>query len=306
LKLLPSIRLLARFWLLYKSSAIYHCSSAQKATERKRVKPGKLTGHRRLLIRFAKIVAAFATAGLALIPIALLVLWSFARGWYWPQLLPREYSLRAWKYLASPSAGVIDALSMSLSIALIVTALALLVALPAARALALREFKGKKAVLFILLLPVLAPSISSAMGVHALFLRYGLEDTLLGVILGHLIPAVPYCTLMLAGSFSNFDQDWEAQARTLGASPLAVWRYVTLPAIAPGLAVAAVFAFLISWSQYLTTLLIGGGRVMTLPLLLVAFQRGGDEAVTAAISLVFLAPALVVFTTIARIMKPMV
>jgi putative spermidine/putrescine transport system permease protein len=75
------------------------------------------------------------------------------------------------------------------------------------------------------------------------------------------------------------------------------------PFIAPGLAVAAVFAFLISWSQYLTTLLIGGGRVMTLPLLLVSFQRGGDEAVTAALSLIFLAPTLIVFVTVARFLK---
>lgn len=265
-----------------------------------------LTPHRRRITGYSKVGAALATAGLALIPIALLVIWSFARGWYWPQLLPRDYSLRAWEYLASPSAGIIDALSTSIGIALTVTALALIVALPAARALALREFRGKRAILFILLLPVLAPSISSAMGVHALFLRYGLEDTVLGVILGHLIPAVPYCTLMMAGSLANFDQDFEAQARTLGASPLAVWRYVTLPAIAPGLAVAAVFAFLISWSQYLTTLLIGGGHVMTLPLMLVAFQRGGDEAVTAALSLVFLAPALIVFATVARILRPVV
>ena len=263
-----------------------------------------LTLYRRSIILYAKISAAIATAGLALIPVALLFLWSFARGWYWPLLFPREYSLRAWEYLASPAAGIINALSTSVWLAFTVTALALVVALPAARALALREFRGKRAVLFILLLPVLAPSISSAMGVHALFLRYDLDDTLLGVILSHLIPTVPYCTLMLAGSLSNFDQDWEAQARTLGASPIAVWRYVTLPAIAPGLAVAAVFAFLISWSQYLTTLLIGGGRVMTLPLLLVVFQRGGDEAVTAAISLIFLAPALLVFTSVARLLKP--
>jgi putative spermidine/putrescine transport system permease protein len=257
----------------------------------------------RTLTRYAKIGAAIATVGLALIPVVLLCLWSVARRWYWPVLLPSKYSLRAWEYMASPAAGVVEALATSLWVALSVTALALVVALPAARALALHEFGGKRAVLFMLLLPVLAPSLASAMGVHALFLRYGMTDTMLGVILGHLIPTVPYCTLMLTGSLSNFDQDWEAQARTLGASPVAVWLYVTLPAIAPGLAVAAVFAFLISWSQYLTTLFIGGGRVMTLPLMLVAFQRGGDDSVTAAISLVFLAPTLVVFATVARVLK---
>jgi putative spermidine/putrescine transport system permease protein len=257
----------------------------------------------RTLWHYVKIVSAVATAGLALVPILVLSLWSFARHWYWPALLPREYSPRAWEYFASPASGLAGALWTSVLIALTVTALALVVALPAARALALHEFKGKRIVLLILLAPVLVPSLASAMGVHALFLRYGLTDTLFGVMLAHLIPTVPYCTMMLTSSLINFDQDWESQARTLGASPLAVWRYVTLPAIAPGLAVAGVFAFLISWSQYLPTLLIGGGRVVTLPLMLIAFQRGGDEAVTAALSLVFLAPALVVFVTVTRFLK---
>ncbi|MCI0392645.1 MAG: ABC transporter permease subunit [Acidobacteria bacterium] len=255
------------------------------------------------LKHYAKISAAVITIGLALIPIALLCLWSFARHWYWPALLPREYSLRAWEYFASQGSGITEALATSLWIALSVTALALVVALPAARALALHDFKGKRVVLLLLLAPVFAPSLTSAIGVHSLFLRYGLTDSVLGVILSHLTPTVPYCTLMLTSSFANFDQDWEAQARTLGASPVAVWRSVTLPAIAPGLAVAAVFAFLISWSQYLTTLLIGGGRITTLPLMLVSFQRGGDEAVTAALSLVFLAPTLIVFVTVAKFLK---
>lgn len=57
--------------------------------------------------------------------------------------------------------------------------------------------------------------------------------------------------------------------------------------------VAALFAFLISWSQYLLTLLIGGGSVITLPVLLLAFANSGDYAITATLSLVFIAPAIV-------------
>ncbi|MGH9452495.1 MAG: ABC transporter permease [Terriglobia bacterium] len=248
--------------------------------------------------------ASIATAGLAMGPVAILCLWSFARNWYWPALLPRHYDLRAWSYIFSPSAGVLAAVSMSSGIALIVTALALLVSLPAARALALGGFGGKRAVLFLLLLPVLAPPLASAMGMDGFFLRIGLADTVTGVVLVHLIPAVPYCTLMLAGSFANFDTDWETQARTLGASTSAVWWHVTLPAIAPGLAVAAAFAFLISWSQYLITLFIGGGRIITLPMLLIGFQQGGDSATTSALALVFLAPTMVVFVLVAGFVKP--
>ncbi|MCU1273057.1 MAG: transporter permease subunit [Bryobacterales bacterium] len=244
--------------------------------------------------------AIIATVTVALAPMALLGLWSFARGWYWPALLPHDWSARAWSYVAMPETGIAGALASSVLIALLVTALSLCVAIPAGRTLAYEDFPGKRAVLFLLLAPVLAPPLAAAMGMHALFLRYGLAETTLGIVLVHLIQAAPYATLMLTGSFSHFDPIWEAQARTLGAGRMATWLHVTLPAIAPGLSVAAAFSFLISWSQYLLTLLIGGGRVITLPLLLVNFQRGGDEAITAALSLVYLCPAVVVFIAVAR------
>ena len=250
-----------------------------------------------------RVAALAAIGGLAALPLFLLVMRSLAKAWYWPALLPPDWSVRAWRYVFSPTADVWSALLTSSGIALLVTLLALMVALPAARVLAWQEFRGKRTVLFGLLLPVLTPPLAATMGVHSLFLRYGLTDTSFGVALIHLVSTVPYATLMLTGSFSRLDPDYEAQARTLGAGSFDVWCHVTFPAIAPGLAVAASFAFLISWSQYLTTLLIGGGRILTLPLILVSFQRGGDEAIAAALSLVFLAPAAVVAFSVARFLK---
>jgi putative spermidine/putrescine transport system permease protein len=248
-------------------------------------------------------IAVAATIALALVPLMLLAVTSVGRNWYWPRLLPAEWSLRSWRYAASGGGGIGEALATSLGIASTVAAVAVLIALPAARAIALHEFRGKRALLFAMLLPVLAPPLAAAMGLHAIFLRAGLTDSVAGVALVHLIPAAPYATLMLIGSFSNFDVDWEAQARTLGATPWSIWRRVTLPAIAPGIAVAAAFAFVVSWSQYLLTLLIGGGRVPAVPLLLVGFERGGDEAVGAALALLFIAPPLVVFGLVASTLK---
>ncbi len=254
-------------------------------------------------IKVMEALAVLAITALAAIPLALLAARSLAQSWYWPSLVPPAWSPRSWRYVFSPTAEILPSLTASLSIAMTVTLLAVIVAAPAARTLAWEEFRGKRAVIFALLLPVLTPPLAATMGVHSLFLRYGLTDTWIGVALSHLISTVPYATLMLTGSFSRLDPDYEAQARTLGAKTIDVWRHVTFPAIAPGLAVAASFAFLISWSQYLTTLLVGGGRVLTLPLTLVAFQRGGDEAIAAALSLVFLAPAAAVAFTVARFLK---
>ncbi len=253
--------------------------------------------------RRATRVALFALIALwAFLPLVIIGIRSFASGWYWPALLPREWSVRAWAYITS-SRVVFEAMGTSIGIALIVVAVSLCISIPAARAISRYDFRGKQVVLFGVLLPVLVPPLASAMGVHSLFIRYGLADTVWGVILVHLIPAAPYCTLMLSGAFSRIDPAHEEAARTLGASTWLLWRHIILPALAPGLAVAAAFAFLISWSQYLLTLLIGGGQVRTLPIYLIAFQRSGDEAVAAALTLVFVVPALFVFGAVAKFLR---
>jgi putative spermidine/putrescine transport system permease protein len=233
-------------------------------------------------------------------PIVPLLIWSAAHRWLFPAVLPTEWSWRAWAYVFSGSSQVGKALVNSTVVALAVTLLSVVIGLPAGRALGLYEFRGKTAVLILILAPTLMPVIAIAMGIHVAFLRLGLADSLPGVILVHLVPVVPYVALILSGVFAGYNVEYEGQARTLGARPYQVLRHVTLPTIWPGLMVAALFAFLISWSQYLLTLLIGGGQVITLPVLLFAFATSGDNAITAALSLVFIAPALLLFAFTAR------
>lgn len=246
---------------------------------------------------------ALIFGALTLFPFLFLAISSIAANWRFPAMLPTQFSLRSWNYLFSSSSGVLSTFGYSTGIAIIVSVIAVIISLPAARVLALHKFRGKRAMMFLLILPILSPSFAVATGSHALFLRYGLTDSLFGVICSHLVPAIPYCILLLTGSFGRLDTDFESQARSLGATSFAVSRYVTFPAIAPGVAVASAFAFLISWSQYLTTLFVGGGKIQTLPLVLVSFQRGSDEAVTAALTLVFIAPAILVFVVVAKFLR---
>ena len=225
-------------------------------------------------------------------PVAILLFLSTAQGWLWPGLLPREFSLRAWNFVVEQSGGP---LFTSLSLAVTVAILSTLISLPAARVLALHSFTSKRLLLWLLFLPLLTPPLASAMGLHGLFLRYGLTDQWIGVMLVHLIPSVPYAALTLMASFSKLDIDLEAQAKTLGASKWQVWRHVTGPSIAPGIALALTLSFLMSWSQYLLTLLIGGGRILTLPIVLVGFEKSGDGAVAAAMALLLMLPPTLFF-----------
>ncbi len=251
---------------------------------------------RRITSAAASVLAALAV----LLPLVPLLLWAFAYRWYFPALLPSAWNLRAWGYLFSPASQVGRGFVQGLWIALVTTALALLVGVPAGRALGLYSFRGKKLIQFLLLAPTLVPGIAVVMGIHVLFIRLRLTGTLPGVILVHLIPTTPYVTMVMAGLFANYDPEFEQQARTLGARSWQVFHRVTLPAIFPGLMVAGMFAFIISWEQYLLTLLIGSGQVMTLPLLLFSFTGSGNNAVTAALALLLIAPNLLLLAFTAR------
>ena len=234
------------------------------------------------------------------LPLIPLGLWSVARGWFFPDLLPTAWTLEPWRYALSDVGGVPGSLGVTVGIAAGATLLALIVGVPAGRALGMHDFRGKRLVEIAILAPVIVPGIAVAMGLHAVFLRAGLTGSVWGVMLVHLVPVLPYVVLVMAGVFANHDPRLEDQARSLGAGPVAVWWHVTLPAILPGMAVAALFAFLVSWSQYILTLLIGGGRVVTLPLLLFNFATSGRNDIAGAIAVIYVLPGVVVLAVTAR------
>ena len=246
----------------------------------------------------------FLGAGLLMIwlilPLVPLVIWSFARGWRFPALLPQDWTLQAWRYALSDTAGVLGSLWLTIWIAVCVTVLATLIGVPAGRALGLHRFRGKRLVEMMILAPVIVPGIAVALGLHSVFIGLGLTNTVLGVVLVHLIPTVPYMTLVMAGIFANYDSAFEQQARSLGASRAQTFWHVTLPAILPGIIIGGVFTFLVSWSQYLLTLVIGGGRVVTLPLVLFNFVGSGRNDIAGAIAMIYILPGVLIIALTAR------
>lgn len=234
------------------------------------------------------------------LPAVPLVVWSISHRWWFPSIVPDELSTRALSYVVGEGSRVLQAVGNSLAIAVAVTLLSIVLGTPAGRALGRYRFRGKRLVEFLIIAPVLTPPIAVVMGVHVLFIRVGLVDTMLGVVMVHLLPALPYMVLVMTGVFANYDRAYEQQAHSLGAGATATFIHVTMPAILPGLVSGGLFVFLISWSQYLLTLVIGGGRVVTLPVLLFSFATAGDNALTALLSLIFLVPALVVLVFTSR------
>ena len=241
--------------------------------------------------RWFKALAA-AVLALFILPVMTLLLFSLTKGYFYPQIVPENWSVLTWRRLLRPGSKVWGAMATTILVGLAVVVIAMLVAVPAGKSLGQLRFRGKRVVEFALLAPLLAPPIVIAMGVDFAFVRLQLSNSFPGVVLVHLIPTAPYAVFIMSGVFANYDPAAEGQARTLGAGRLRAFRFVTLPAIAPGLVVAAALVLIVSWSQYVLTLLVGGGQVVTLSVLLFATSAGGDTAATSALALITVAPVL--------------
>jgi putative spermidine/putrescine transport system permease protein len=252
---------------------------------------------RGVVFRWAALILLMVWLVAPMIP---LFIWSVSFRWFFPDILPSQLSSRAWEYVFSPTSGTLRALWDTTVIAAAVTVISILVGVPAGRALGMHQFRGKRLVELLMLAPTIVPGLAVILGIHVVFIRMGLADTLLGVVLVHLIPTLPYMVLVMAGVFANYQPEFEEQARSLGADPVRTLWYVMIPAILPGVIVGGLFVFLISWSQYILTLLIGGGQVLTLPMLLFNFASSGDNAMTGALSVVFVLPGILIMLFTSR------
>lgn len=238
-----------------------------------------------------------------LLPFVPLLLSSVSSGWRWPEVLPHSFSLRAWAYVSSESAGTWTAVGNSLTIAVIVTIINVLLAIPAANALARMKMKGKWLVEAIIFAPIIIPPFVAVMGMHVTFIRLGLTGTVSGVVLAHIVPTLPYMVRALSVSYRTLGFQWEEQARMLGAGSFQRFVHVVLPHILPGIIAGSSLSVLISLSQYLITFLVGSGQVMTLPLLLFPFISGGDQTIGSAYTILFTMMAILLLAVMDGVLK---
>ncbi len=233
-------------------------------------------------------------------PLGVLVMQAFADSWRAPGVFPDQLGWRGFE-IAFGSARAGEALLNSVLIAVMATVISLVVGWPAARVLGLRRLPRNGLVFLLIGLPLLMPPYLAGFGLTEWFIRLGIDDSLAGIVLAHVTFALPYAILILLSGFNREVESLEEMARTLGAGPAHRLGLVTLPALRPTLIAAALLSFLVSWSQYGTSLAVGAGRP-TLPIVMLPFVQG-DPQVAAALALVFLAPCAVALAFAARLQR---
>ena len=232
---------------------------------------------------------------LVLVPIAIVATWSVSAAWPWPSLAPASLTDRGFEAVLADSSTGLGSLWLSIGIAVAVAVLTTAVATLAARAVCLHEWRGRRVFEFATMLPFLIPSTVFAMGVQVAFIRLGLARSVGGVILAHCIVALPYAMGIMCDVTRASGRRMEEAALTCGAGRLSTIVHATLPGLAPGFASSLLMCYIMSFSQYFLTLLIGGGAVRTFALVLFPYLGGGDRTVAGAYGAVFIAVTLLVF-----------
>jgi ABC-type spermidine/putrescine transport system permease subunit II len=261
--------------------------------------------------RFSRSALGLAIVGIAalvfMLPIVTAVLWSLVDpdvGWFPPDVVPASLSLANWDHmLAIPE--LLDSLGRSLVIAVLVTLLCTALGLPTGFSLGRGRARYMRIVEVLVLTPLMMPGIVLAVGLGAVFIRIGLSQTVLGVVLVQTAVILPVTIRIVAATARAIPADLLDAARNLGAGSFAVGRHVVVPLLTPGIFAAALLSFIGSLEEFLLSFVVGMPKVQTLPMLLWAYL-GGRSAIlsyAAVVALVLLVPALVVLAVVERFLK---
>src|SRR5437868_4893944 len=187
---------------------------------------------------------------------------SVARRWLgtW---LPEGYTTN-WYVAAWKEFQLGDVLWVTIEVVLAVVALSILIGVPAAYALARREFAGKRLVMLLFVLPLIIPPITYGIPLATVMYQAHLAGTIYGVILSNLIPALPFVILVMTPFIEQVDPTLESAARVFGAGTLTTFWYVLAPLLMPGILAASLLVLVRTIALFELTFLTAGPDSQTL------------------------------------------
>ena len=192
-------------------------------------------------------------------------------------------SLR-WFYAIFDNTLFIVAFTNSLLLGVISATLSTLFAIPASIAIARYKFKGSGAMNALFLSPLIIPHLVLGVALVRLFSLLGVNGSFLWLILSHVTIITPYCMRLILSALTDFDQNAEHAARTLGASEWPVFQRITLPLLLPGICGGWLLAFINSFDELTMSIFITSPSTYTLPVRMYMYASESIDPMMAAIS----------------------
>ncbi|QFT57707.1 Inner membrane ABC transporter permease protein YdcV [Sulfitobacter sp. THAF37] len=184
-----------------------------------------------------------------------------------PEMLrfdPEGYSLKHYRDFFNSSDWQ-NTLRNSLLIAPVATLLSVSFGTLAAIGLSQPHVPFRRAIMAILISPMIVPLIISAAGMYFFYSRIGLQGTYVGVVLAHAALGIPFVIITVTATLVGFDRSLTRAAANMGASPVRTFFKVQMPLILPGVISGGLFAFITSFDEVVVVLFVGSAGQKTLP-----------------------------------------
>lgn len=209
-------------------------------------------------------VRIFAFAGLLylVVPVVIVGIMSFSASRYLAFPPPGWSTEWYAKFFSDPVwlGATLNSFELGVCVALIATPVGTL----AAYGLVRHRLPARRAITAFLLSPMIVPVIVSAISLYGFYVTLALTGGFAGILVAHIVLAVPLVTISVVASLRRFDPVIERAAASLGAAPARVFLTIVLPNIVPGVISGGVFAFITSFDELVIAMFVGG-RMMTLP-----------------------------------------
>ena len=251
--------------------------------------------------KYALLGITLLTAAFLLLPILFIAALSFGSS-QWLIFPPPGWTLKWYEdFFADPR--WLESAWTSFKIAAIVTVLSVLLGLVTSFGLVRGKFLFREALRALFLTPMILPVVVLAVGLYAFFLQIGLNGTMPGFVIAHLVLALPFSILSITKALEGFDKSIEDAAVLCGASPLEAKIRVTLPSISHGIFSAAIFSFLTSWDEVVVAIFMSSPTLQTLPVKVWSTLRQDLTPVVAAASTLLILLTVILMALFALVRK---
>lgn len=239
-----------------------------------------------------------------LFPISVIFEWAFSEKWYGTSLFPEKWGIKWFKVLLK-GGDLGKAMFLSFTIAPLVVLFSALISIPAAYVVGTKNFKGKRLIENLVLVPLIVPPIASGIGLLSMYTRWGLIGNYWGVVLVHMIGGIPYMFRSVTAAFESIDPSLEEASRTLGATRLKTILKIYVPLVSPGILAGSIFTFAWSLNEFILTLLVGLPNITTLPVQIFHYVGGYyiAPAPASALSVILIIPSIIIVLLLEKYIK---
>ena len=247
----------------------------------------------RLKNRLWLYIFSFITLLLLIVPSLVVIPMSFSSSQYL-EFPPREWSLRwyenyffSWK-VENGFNDWMAATWTSIKVAVLTIFVAVPIGTMAAYGLVNSSSRTSKILFPIFISPMMVPIILVAIGLFYFFVQFKLVGSVLGLVIGHSLVALPLVLIIVFSALKNYDMNQEKVARSLGAGRFRAFREITLPQIKFSIISASLIAFLTSFDEIIISLFVAGGDNSTITRSMFLALRDQIDPTIAAISTILI------------------